>query len=82
MFVFMYSTDDDLLSHEKLYKTEGRIYAVRRGAFCWLDDSQIIVLSGFPSDKNSIILNTVGFYEVTTYFNTVEYRCEHKAQCH
>ena len=67
MFVFMYSTDDDFLSHEQLYDTEEIIVAVCRGAFCWLDDSQIIVLSGFLSDQNSIILNTVGVYKLTTY---------------
>ena len=67
MFISMYSTDDDFLSHKQLYITEGIIRAVRRDAFCWLDDSQIIVLSGFLSDQNSIILNTVGVYKFTNY---------------
>ena len=67
MLVSMYSTDDDFLSHEQLYDTEEIIVAVCRGAFCWLDDSQIIVLSGDLSEQNSIILNTVGVYKLTTY---------------
>ena len=63
----MYANDDDFLSHKKVYQTEIVAYFLQLGAFCWLDDSHVIVTLGDirrHKDENCIILKTVGLSAV------------------